>query len=78
MGSRQEVLWSIADEAEPLINNLRLENAEDFPFLLSTLVEKNFKTLNLMCGMVPDGSFVFSGSKELLKLPLTLKDIFLL
>ena len=60
------MLW--LDKEVKTINNLRLENAEDFPFLLSEIVEKNFTLLNIMCGMVEEGSFVFSGCNELLTL----------
>ena len=65
MGSRLEVLWI---KKEVSINNLRLENAEDFPFLLSEIVEKNHILLNNMCGMVEDGTFVLSGTPKRLTL----------
>jgi len=61
------VLWVLDNEVKE-INNLRLENASDFPFLLSEIVEKNFTLLTNMCGMVEEGSFVLSGSRERLTL----------
>ena len=71
--------WLLDKDVEA-INNLRLENAEDFPFLLSEIVEKNFTLLTNMCGMVEEGSFVLSGTQHVLtlKTPLNTEHTFTL
>ena len=62
MGSRLEVLW--LDKDANVIPNLKLENADDFPFSLSDIVEKNLNLLTLMCGMLPEKWCVFSGTPD--------------
>ena len=52
----------------PIIENLVLNDEESFPYSLADIICKNEKTLSLMCGLVPDGTFILKGAPELLVL----------
>lgn len=62
------MLWKIIDKVSRTISNITLENESETPFLLANIVDKNFKLLALLCGLVEDGSFVFTWCDGLLTL----------